>query len=77
MLLFKAYHFMQQEFKQLETAVIQTMITAHIADYGRELSEIESIDCNKTICQLKKEIEYRKSVLFLQLLSKNKLKNDF
>lgn len=49
-----------QEFKKIETNVLLVMMAAYSSDYGRELTECEVIDCEKTIRLLREEIASRK-----------------
>jgi hypothetical protein len=48
------------DFKKIETSVLLVMLAAYSSDYGRELSDCETIDCNLTIDRLREEIAARK-----------------
>jgi len=50
---------MQKLIKNIDTAVIRTMIAAYSANYGRVRTAIELADSNATIRQLQAEIASR------------------
>jgi hypothetical protein len=49
------------DFKKIETSVLLVMLAAHSPAYGRELTDGETIDCDKTIKLLQEEIASRKN----------------
>jgi len=46
-------------FKNIETAVLLTMLAAHSVNYRRLLTKKEATGCKKTIIRLQSEIELR------------------
>lgn len=47
--------------KDIETAVLFTMLAAHSDHYRRLLTREEAAECKKTIIRLQSEIEFRKN----------------
>lgn len=49
-----------EDFKRLEISLIQTMIIAHSAGYGRTLTDSETADRDAMIGKLRQEMKFRK-----------------